>query len=109
LTLHVYYDNKEHKSHLYEDKGDGYDYKEGKCVYKTFTTEGKSKSLTITQSLKGEFETVYKDYDIMVHGLLFTPKSCEADGKEVEFEIINPDKNLIRLTVGKGFGKVVIK
>ena len=109
LTLHVYYDNKEHKSSLYEDKGDGYEYREGKYVYKTFTTEGKSKSLTLNQTKTGNFDPVYKAYDIMVHGLLFVPKTCEVDGQVIEFEVINPDKNLIRLTVNKEFDKLTIK
>ncbi|MBC7449992.1 MAG: hypothetical protein H7259_00730, partial [Cytophagales bacterium] len=64
---------------------------------------------TLTQSIDGSYDPLYKEYDVMVHGLPFVPKSCEADGVLVTFDVINPDKNVIRFNVSKAFTKIVVK
>src|SRR5699024_8427285 len=56
LTLHVYFGTAATKSVLYEDAGDGYDYKEGKCNVKTFEVNDLSKGLTISQTKEGNYK-----------------------------------------------------
>ena len=109
LFLHVYVDTAEHTSNLYEDKGDGFEYQDGQSAYKTFVTSSDKKLFTITQSIVGPYDPVYKSYELTIHGLGFKPKSCEVDGVAVRIDVINPDNNFIRFNASKTFAKIVIK
>jgi alpha-glucosidase len=82
LTLHVYFSMKRNYSSLYEDAGDGYDYKEGKCSVKKFSVFGNRKQMRILQKTEGNFETQYKEYFLEVHCLPFRPKGVIIDGAD---------------------------
>lgn len=109
LFLHMYVSSLPHTSYLYEDQGDGNEYKDGMNVYKTFFTSGDKKTYTITQDIDGPYNPVYKSYEVNIHGLDFKPKSCEVDGVAVHIDVINPDSHLIRFDASKTFSKIVIK
>jgi alpha-glucosidase len=109
LFLHVYVSSIEHTSHLYEDHGDGNEYKDGMKVEKTFVTSGDKKIYTITQLIDGPYNPVYSSYELTIHGLEFKPKSCEVDGVAIHIDVINPDNHFIRFDASKTFEKIVIK
>ncbi|MFN8416257.1 MAG: glycoside hydrolase family 31 protein [Cytophagaceae bacterium] len=109
LTLHVYYGSEKLESNLYEDEGDGYGYADGNYLYKRFYTEGNNKYFEVVQTKEGNFHVSYDTYDMILHGLPFVPKKVTVDDKELKFEVINPDKNLIRFTVSENFSNIKIK
>ena len=80
LTLHVYYSMKRNHTMLYEDAGDGYDYREGKCSVKKFSVFGNRRQMRILQNVEGNYETQYKEYMMEVHCLPFRPKGFIIDG-----------------------------
>jgi alpha-glucosidase len=107
LFLHIYYNNKPHKSTMYEDAGDGYGYQTGQFAVKSFKTNGSENSFTVSQAIEGEFIPEYKNYSVTVHGLPFEPNECLVDGSKTSFEFIDREKNLIKLKVKKDFQKVI--
>jgi alpha-glucosidase len=107
LFLHIYYNNKPHKSTMYEDAGDGYGYQTGQFAVKSFKTNGSENSFTVSQAIEGEFIPEYKNYSVTVHGLPFEPNECLVDGSRTSFEFIDREKNLIKLKVKKDFQKVI--
>jgi alpha-glucosidase len=109
LFLHAYFTNKSHKSTIYEDAGDGYGYESGQCVVKTFKTSGSDSQFTIQQTMQGDFQPSYNNYEIILHGIPFQPKECIVDGDGVAFQVIDQETNKIRLNVvNKNFQKLVI-
>jgi alpha-glucosidase len=106
LFLHIYYNNKPHKSIIYEDAGDGYGYESGEFAVKTFKTNGSETTFSVGQSIAGNFIPEYRNYLVTVHGLPFEPSECMIDGSKINFEILDKEKNLIRLKVKKDFQKI---
>ena len=87
LDLHVYYTTAYRESTLYEDAGEGYEYQqEGKNVV-TFILSGESEDdmLVMRQSREGGFKPSYTEYQVIIHGLTYTPSAILADGKEVKY------------------------
>lgn len=109
MTLHIYYGVEKLESNLYEDAGDGYQYTDGDYMYKRFYTEGNTKYFEIIQTKEGKYIPTYSTYDVILHGLPFVPKKIKVDDQEVNFEIINPDKNLLRFHVSEQFQTIQIK
>ncbi|MFN6946021.1 MAG: glycoside hydrolase family 31 protein [Cytophagaceae bacterium] len=105
LTLHAYYDTKSHTSVIFEDGGDGYGYEKGDSVLKSFKTSGNETSFSIQQTFQGEYDPEYAQYELVVHGIPFTPSVCEADGKKLKFSW---DKNILKIKVNKKFQKLII-
>jgi alpha-glucosidase len=108
LFLHIYYNNKPHSSTIYEDAGDGYGYRKGEFSVKTFSADGSDTKFSVRQSMEGNFETEYDHYEATIHGLPFEPKECSMDGEKLDFEIMDKERNLIKVNVKKEFKKLVI-
>jgi alpha-glucosidase len=111
ISLHVYYINGSLPSMLYEDSGDGYDYKKGHFVKKAFRVTGTKSSLTISQKTKGSYESTYATYKIMLHGLPFDIASCDVDGLIIEpgqSEEL-PGKKIPFITVDQRFQYLVLQ
>lgn len=108
LTLDVYYKEGKEQSMVYEDAGDGYDYKKGRYSLSTFKVTGKSNELIIQHHREGKYETPYDKIKVKLHGLPFTVKSVQFDNVEVPFEDIklNGDKTLV---INKEFTELHIK
>jgi len=87
LTLHVYFSMKRNHTVLYEDAGDGYDYKEGKCSVKKFSVFGNRKQMRVLQKTEGNFETDYKEYLMEIHCLPFRPKGFIIDGVDYKLPV----------------------
>ncbi|MBL7826705.1 MAG: glycoside hydrolase family 31 protein [Saprospiraceae bacterium] len=85
LTLYVYYKNGLETSHLYEDTGEGYGYKEGDFSLKLFETEGKDNHFTLRQRREGNYTPAYEKVKLYLVGFPTFLKKCSIDG--VEFPI----------------------
>ena len=107
LFLHAYFEISQVESMLYEDAGDGYDYKEGIYNVKRFTTIGSESDFSIRQSYSHkEYTTAYKVYSIHVHGLTFVPKECYVDGINIP---IKRSTNVWEIRVPENFEEIFIK
>lgn len=104
LTLQVYYGASATKSVLYEDAGDGYDYKDGKCNIKTFEVHGLSKGLAVHQTKEGNYNPTYQTYEVCFHGLPFEPQSCLVD--EVAVPVKKAGADIFKVTVSAGFKQI---
>ena len=107
LTLYVYYKKGLETSHLYEDAGEGYAYREGDFSLKIFETEGKNGSFTLRQRKEGRFKTSYTTVKIYLVGFPAFVKNCTVDGVEIPIkEIRLRDRSLYTLTIAPGFSMV---
>lgn len=107
LTLNVYYSLNRNQSVLYEDEGDGYNYKEGKYSIKKFTVFGNRRQMRIIQRREGNFETEYSEYNMEVHCLPFRPKGYSIDGIEHKLPARYKYRSFT-FTAPKGFKKIEI-
>ncbi|MDN5216733.1 glycoside hydrolase family 31 protein [Fulvivirgaceae bacterium BMA12] len=95
LNLHVYHGTVENKSTLYEDKGDGYEYKDQDFKLKQFSFSGEKKSLTLKQEVEGNYNTSYNTYLMTFHGVVFEPRALSVDGEPVNFKFDKAAKTCV--------------
>jgi alpha-glucosidase len=105
LDLDVYYKLGKESSEVYEDAGDGYDYKKGRYSLRNFTQVGKEKSLTLQQFKSGKFTTSYNSFKINIHGLPFKINKIEVDNEAIDISKIN---GIICFEVTKEFREIYI-
>lgn len=104
LTLYVYYKNGEESSKLYEDEGEGYGYQNGMYSLKTFFTEGSENSMSVKQTVEGEWPDTYTTVKIYLVGFPTFVKQCEVDGEEIPIkELRLRDRSLYTLDVRPDF------
>jgi alpha-glucosidase len=106
LKLDIYYKNGKEKSEVYEDTGDGYDYKKGRYSLRNFTLIGKKDSLTIQQYKSGKYITTYENFDIQFFGLPFEIKTVTIDNEVLDLNDASVFNNG-RLYVTKQFTELV--
>ena len=107
LSLHAYFEQKATDSILYEDAGDGYDYKEGIYNIKHFNVSGNKEEFSINQSATHKkYTPTYKVYNMTIHGLPFKVKECYVDGINVP---IHKNGNLWEVKVPENFGQIFLK
>lgn len=107
LTLYVYYKNGLETSHLYEDAGEGYGYRNREFSLKIFETEGKNGDFKLRQRKEGDFQPDYEKVKIYLVGFPEFVKKCAADGREVPIkEIRLRDRSLYTLTVAAEFEQI---
>lgn len=107
LTLHAYQPNDYSTSNLYEDKGDGYEYKNGEYALKTFISEKVDRKWRFHQTIKGQFTTTYKEYEMIFHGLVYPPSSVMVDGVDVLSKAEYKDQKL-NVSLPHNFNEVLI-
>ena len=107
LTLHAYFDEKMKISTLYEDAGDGYEYKDGVYNEKIFQLSGSKEAFNLSQSSahKG-YTTSYKVYIVIIHGLPFKPKECFVDGVTIP---ITKNGSLWEMKVPENFEQIFVR
>ena len=105
LRLRVYYCHELVKSHLFEDRGDGYDYSRGYFNRKTFNVKGNDKKLQIWQNITGQFEPEYKNYHIEFVDIPFDINSIEVDGEKVQWTV---EDELVVIQVPTTFTEIEI-
>lgn len=82
-----YYFGAAANSRLYEDAGEGYDYKNGYYRLAQFETTSAAQSIQIRQACEGAYKVNYQHYKLELFGLPFSPTSCNVDGKAVLIEM----------------------
>lgn len=82
ISLHVYHLDGILESVLYEDEGQGLEYRIGQYNHLVFEVKGTLNSLRIKKKAvhKG-YQADYKKYKIHLHGLPFNPNHAAVDGK----------------------------
>ena len=107
LTLYVYYKNGLETSHLYEDAGEGYAYRNNDFSLKIFETEGKNGDFTLRQRKEGDFEPSYDKVKVYLVGFPTFVKHCTVDGSEIPIkEIRLRDRSLYTLVVAPSFERI---
>jgi len=91
---------------LYEDQGDGYEYKKKNYSLKTFYTKSKKKSFLIQQDIKGHFKTSYQQIEMDLIGLPEKVKNCVVNDKEIKF--IKTDHG-IKLLIDQDFKQLLLE
>ena len=99
LLLEVYYKEGIETSEVYEDAGNGYNYKKGRYSLINFKLTGKDKSLTIQLFKDGSFETEYEKLKFNFHGLPFKMNKVMVDNEEMSMEGLGLDgDNFLRIS-----------
>ena len=108
LTLEVYYAKGAEVSHVYEDSGDGYDYKKGRFSLLNFRLTGKDNELILHQHKTGTYETSYDTIAIKLIGLPFKIKEIEIDNVKQNLNSLDFKKEYQILKVPKNFTEIDI-
>lgn len=82
LELNAYYSKSQVASQLYEDAGEGYEYRDGKYRLTTFTVKSSAERMTITAEREGAYSPPYPKTRINIIGLPFEPSAVQVDGEE---------------------------
>lgn len=107
LTLYVYYKNGVETSHLYEDEGEGYAYREEQWSLKIFETQGNEEGFMLRQRKEGHFQPDYTKVKIYLVGFPAFVKHCTVDGEEMPIkEIRLRDRSLYTLNINPNFEKI---
>ncbi len=106
ITLHIYYTDLSTKSELYQDGGEGFEYKNNGFVIYTFNTRGNHEHFEITCKTEGHFQPTCKDFLLKIHGLPFDPKSCFIDEKEISIKTDKIVKKVFEVQVPTTFNKI---
>ena len=103
LDLHVYFGEGQTESMLYEDGGDGYEYRDGVYNRKIFTQSSTATSLNIHLTSKGHYSAEYSSYRFILHGLPFKTETIKLNGGDVSIESLEIDGEKTMITVDKEF------
>jgi len=109
LRLRIYYSTSKVRSELYEDAGDGYEYKKGRCNVKTFTQQSTPDGFTLHQHVSGKYKPTYQEYKLELIGLPFEPQTMHIDDHEVAPRFEKQDDGTYHVIVGSEFATVKIK
>ena len=81
MELHLYPDQGSAEGSLYEDLGEGYDYRDEKgSVLKQLRLEKTANGMTLSQSRVGEFTPEYSEYHLVIHGTDLEVTQVSIDG-----------------------------
>ncbi len=110
LSLYVYYKEGTERSHLYEDEGEGYEYRNQHYSLKIFETEGKAGVFTLRwqHDVKGAYIPPYKRIKVFLIGFPAFVRHCQADQKEVPVkEIRLRERSLYTLELPSEFKEII--
>ena len=83
LKLEVYYTEGTEISRVYEDAGDGFDYRKGRYSLRKFRLTGRKNELIIQHFKEGKYDTPYEHFKIKLHGIPFKVKAIQLDNAEI--------------------------
>jgi alpha-glucosidase len=106
LRLKVFHSQQKVSSVLYEDAGDGYEYKKGSSNVKNFTQVGNGKELKLRQHTSGRYQPSYKVYNIELIGLPFVPSKIVVDDIESEVSFQVEDRGVYSVKVPAAFEEI---
>ena len=91
LTLDIYHSEEENLVEIYEDSGEGMEYKKGEFLIRTFNTSSKTSSaFMLEQSTSGRYESTYKKFNIVFHHFP-EAKFIMVDGDDYTSSMIKSD------------------
>jgi len=108
--IHIYYLNGEKESQFYMDEGQGYGYESGDFSLRNYKVVGTENSLTIQQSIEGDFDLKTKDFTVVLHALPEKAKAAKVDGKSVKLKKAKEGRREFQqFNTGKDFGEIVLE
>ena len=110
LELNVYYSQSETESELYEDSGEGYNYKDDAYRHTKFQMQPdvKNNKLILTADRNGAYKPGYQKVKVNIIGLPFEPSTFIVDGQSVEFEPTYEKSSEYTATISAGFNQISI-
>ena len=108
LELKVYHGNGEVISSLYEDGGDGYEYRDGMFNMKRFKTVTTNKSFTLFQERKGHYNTDYSHYKLRIIGIDFEVSKVILNGVDAGVGVISNIDGALEIKVDKKFWEIAL-
>ena len=84
LELHVYVAAGRHESRLYEDAGDGWDFRDGGYWLGRFTVDADAVRVSVSCTVDGHHVPEWDNWDVVVHGLGAAPRRVQVAGATVE-------------------------
>nr|WP_246206036.1 glycoside hydrolase family 31 protein [Fulvivirga aurantia] len=106
LTLNVYPGNEPTASVLYEDDGHTKDFERGVSLVRTFIQKHDGNLYTLTQTTEGDFESGFKQFEVILHGLAHALETVDVDGESVAFL---QERNNIKFMIPKHFKEIKIE
>ncbi len=109
LTLYVYHHTGREAvvSQLYEDAGEGYDYRQGAFCLRTWKTYSDKQSFFLEQQIEGKRSPFYKKIKIFLIGLSTFLRKCTVDAQEAPIrEIRMHNRTLYQFTVSPEFSRI---
>jgi alpha-glucosidase len=83
IDLFIYYKHGEESSFFYEDEGDGYGYREGQSLQRTFLLRSSDNKVHISQMISGQYKGGCSMFSLHFIGFPTAPHSVFVDGKEI--------------------------
>jgi len=109
VTLHIYFTKSVQTSHLYEDAGDYYGYRNGQFNIKKFVVAQKRGHFKIFQTISGNFEPTYSHYKIVLHGVPDNISEFEVDGKVHKITRRHSQLNVVKFRTTAHFKEISLK
>ena len=106
LELHVYAAAGRHESTLYDDAGDGWDFREGGFWLGRFTLTSDAERVALACAVDGHYVPEWEAWDVVVHGLDRAPASVSVSG--VPAEAVWDGRNA-RVSVGVGASLEIVR
>lgn len=109
LTLHIYFTRTVQTSHLYEDAGDYYGYRNGQFCIKKFVVTHRRGIFKIFQTISGNFDPGYTHYKIILHGIPDEISEFEVDGKTHRITKRHTNLQLIKFRSPSNFKEISLR
>ena len=106
FELHSYYGRGVFGQEIYEDKGEGYDYKKEDYLLRALNYQGTDNEISILQKIKGNFQPSYNKTVIVLHAVPFAIGKVVVDDHTVLFYKRN--NNEYAFEVENNFEKIVV-
>lgn len=109
VTLHIYFTRTVQTSHIYEDAGDYYGYRNGQFCIKKFVVTHRRGIFKIFQTISGNFDPGYGHYKIILHGVPDEINEFEVDGKLHRITKRHTNLHLIKFRTHANFKEISLR
>jgi alpha-glucosidase len=106
LTLDIYLGEGEDKTSIYEDAGEGFDYREGNYLIRTIKSMRAGSAHILKQMQEGKYESTYSQLRLNFYGFN-RPKLIAVDGNNLVDEI-SEIENGFSVILNKDFNELVL-
>ena len=109
LELNIYLAVGTHEDIVYEDAGDGYEYRHGKFLTRKLKLEVDEEFIQVFQRREGSFDPSYDECRIIWHGIRLGSRIVEVDNRSIEATEVNFDgRRCLEMVVPQDFGMIRI-